>query len=84
MVSIREDCYGGFSEHTIFELITSYWYYMYNSRNNLQWQHFWRKVELRWQVVEALEKKWTCNLPDFTFLIKNLDEICVDFDPTSY
>ena len=35
-------------------------------------------------MIEALEKKWTCDLPDFTFFIKKLDEVCVDFDPKRY
>ena len=42
------------------------------------------KVELRWQLIEALEKKWTCDIPDFTFFVKNLDELCDDFDPMRY
>ena len=70
MFCIREDYYGGLSEHIIFQLITSYWYDMYKSRNNPGWWYFWWKVEFRWQVIEALERKWTCDLPDFTFFIK--------------
>ena len=35
-------------------------------------------------MIEALEKKRTCDLPDFTFFIKKLDELCIDFDPTRY
>ena len=35
-------------------------------------------------MIEALEKKWTCDLPDFTFFIKKLDELFIDFDPTRY
>ena len=84
MVCIREDRYGGFSEYTTFELIPSYWYDMYELRNNPRWQYFWWKVEFRWQVIEALEKTWTFDLPDFTFFIKKLDELCVDLDPTKY
>ena len=35
-------------------------------------------------MIEALEKTWTFDLPDFTFFIKKLDELCVDLDPTRY
>ena len=42
------------------------------------------KVEPRWQLIEALEKKWTCDIPDFTFFVKKLDELCDDFDPIRY
>ena len=35
-------------------------------------------------MIEALEKKWTCDLSDFTFFIKKLDELCIYFDPTRY
>ena len=42
------------------------------------------KVELRWQLIEALKKKWTCDIPDFTFFVKKRDELCDDFDPMRY
>ena len=64
--------YGGFSEHTSFELITSYWYDMYKSRNNPRWRYFLWKVEFRWQVIEALEKSGHVIYQILHFLLKDL------------
>ena len=73
-----------FSNYTILEIVQSYWTEVLNLKRNANHKFYWWKVEFKNKLLKALKRVWTSNLPDFELFIINMNNLKVNFDPTTY
>ena len=87
MVHVREGLFKNgfdFNIYAILEMFQSYWTKILNSKHNAHYKYYCWKVELKNQLLKALKRVWTKDLPDFELFIINMNNLKVIFDPTKY
>lgn len=87
MVHVREGLFKNgfdFNIYAILEMFQSYWTKILNSKHNAHYKYYCWKVEFKNELLKALKRVWTKDLPDFELFIINMNNLKVNFDPTIY
>ena len=87
MVHVREGLFKNgfdFNIYAILEMFQSYWTKILNSKHNAHYKYYCWKVEFKNELLKALKRVWTKDLPDFELFIINMNNLKVSFDPTKY